>query len=339
MDRDGYFGNSGTERDLVYRDLSVDLVAAGFCVIRYDNRGVRCNEMTMPKCPAGNSELQISECYLTACVDAEVRRTVSVQTQMDDVETMWNFTVSHPRVEPQRVVIWAHSEGGLNVARLVSARRIGPLGVVIVGAAAESPAGLVHWQMVDGDAKHLMKWDADGDGRVTLADIDRHFPNDDLFPAMSLTREMLMPPSEGWTWLTARERFANIYLKTKAAALAKPDDGPYPHQRGELRMVAASNNWWKQWFEDFTPMIDHLAEYRGHVSLHFGEIDSQSGGRRQWDFAENQIRSGIFAKVPRLVLHRNCGHSLRRHQPAAGPMDEEAKMRLIDEIREIFSRR
>jgi pimeloyl-ACP methyl ester carboxylesterase len=131
MDRDGFMGNSGTERDLVYRDLATDLVAAGFAVIRYDNRGVRCNEMTMPKCPAGSSELQISEHYLNACVDAAVRQTVSVRTQMDDVETVWDFTVNHPRVAQQQVVIVAHSEGGLNVARLISARRICPLGVIM----------------------------------------------------------------------------------------------------------------------------------------------------------------------------------------------------------------
>lgn len=51
MDRDGFMGNSGTERDLIYRDLAKDIVAAGIAVVRYDNRGVRCNEMTMPACP------------------------------------------------------------------------------------------------------------------------------------------------------------------------------------------------------------------------------------------------------------------------------------------------
>lgn len=39
MDRDGHMGNSGTERDLVYRDLAHDLLAAGRAVVRYDNRG------------------------------------------------------------------------------------------------------------------------------------------------------------------------------------------------------------------------------------------------------------------------------------------------------------
>jgi len=337
MDRDGYMGASGTERDLVYRDLAKAFLSAGLAVVRYDNRGVRCNEMTMPPCPAGSSELEISKHYLNACVDADVRQTVSVQTQMDDVEDVWNFTLNHPRVEPARALIWAHSEGGGNVARLIGMRRICPLGVIIVGSALESPVGLVHWQMVDGYAKHLMKWNSDGDGRVTQADIDRHFPTDHLFPAMSITPDMLTPPNGGWTIVTARDRFSKIYDKTKAAALAKPDDAPYPDQWGEFRMIAASNNWWKQFFEDTKPMIDHFAEYRGYSSFHIGEIDSQSPGKRELAFGESRIRAGIFARAPRLVFHKGRGHSLRTGQPAAGPMDNAAKASLVQEVQGILS--
>ena len=41
MDRDGFMGSSGTERDLVYRDLAKYFLSAGFAVVRYDNRGVQ----------------------------------------------------------------------------------------------------------------------------------------------------------------------------------------------------------------------------------------------------------------------------------------------------------
>ena len=102
-------------------------------------------------------------------------------------------------------------------------------------------------------------------------------------------------------------------------------------------MVAASNNWWRQWFEDSTPMIDHLAGYRGHASFHFGEIDSQCPGGRQLAFAESRIRAGIFARAPRLVLHEGRGHSLRTGEPVAGPMDTDAKARLLKEIEQLLS--
>jgi len=336
MDREGFMGSSGTERDLIYRDLAKYFLSAGFAVVRYDNRGVRCNEMTMPDCPLGG-EPEVSRYYLNACIDADVRQTVSVRTQMDDVEDVWNFTVNHVQVEAKRVVVWAHSEGGRNVGRLISAKQISPLGVLMVGTATESPAGLVRWQMVDRYADHLMRWDDDGDGRVTHADVNIHLPSDDLFPVVPIGFDILTPPSDGWTFRTIHEHFSEIYEKTKAAALNKPDNAPYPDQSGEFRMVAASNNWWKQWFQDTKPLIDHFTEYRGHLSFHIGEIDSQSPGLRQLTFAENRINTGQFARPPRLIFHKGRGHSLRSGEPAAGPMDDAAKVCMVKEIEEILS--
>src|SRR5579864_4727988 len=56
QDRDGYFGDSGTEDDLVYRQIARAGVEAGFAVLRWDYRGVKCNEMTMPPCEGANTE-------------------------------------------------------------------------------------------------------------------------------------------------------------------------------------------------------------------------------------------------------------------------------------------
>jgi hypothetical protein len=54
-------GNSGTEQDLIYRHLARDISAAGVVVVRHGNRGVRCNEMTMPPHPGCSSELEVAE--------------------------------------------------------------------------------------------------------------------------------------------------------------------------------------------------------------------------------------------------------------------------------------
>jgi pimeloyl-ACP methyl ester carboxylesterase len=337
MERDGFMGNSGTERDLIYRELAKGLVAAGVAAVRYDNRGVSGNEMTMPACADGKSEPEITRHYLKTCIDADVRKTVSVQTQLDDVEQVWEFAVNHPRVDPQRVVVWAHSEGGLNVARLISAERIRPLGVITVGAPASSPAESAHWIMVNRYAEQLMRWDEDADGRVTQADVDRHYPNDSVFPVEAIKPESLAAPGDGWTMATALDHFETIYAKTKAATQAKPDDSTYPPAEHECLTIAASNNWYRQWFEDTQPMIDHFAEYRGHTSLHFGEIDSQFSGPREMAFAEQRIKDVAFIKAPRLVFHQARGHSLRTGEPCAGPMDDEVSGSLVKEVHKILS--
>ena len=173
IDRDGHMGGSGTARDMIYRDLSKDIVAAGIAVVRYDNRGVRCNEMTMPPCPKGINELELTKHYLNACVDPDVRLIVTVQTQMDDLEDVWTFALNHHRIDPRRALIWAHSEGCLNTARLIDAVRIFPQGLIFVGTATEDPAGLLRWQTVDRYAEHVMGWDTDADGCVTAADVER----------------------------------------------------------------------------------------------------------------------------------------------------------------------
>lgn len=337
MERDGFMGGSGTERDLVYRELSKDLVAAGIAVVRYDNRGVRCNDMTMPACPDCSSELAITKHYLEACIDADVRLSVSVQTQMDDVEDLWNACVNHSQIEAKRTLIWAHSEGCLNTVRLIGAERISPRAAIFVCTATESPVGLVRWQTVDRYVDHLMRWDDDGDGRVTEADVETHYPHDHLFPVAAITREMLKPPNGEWTRETIQTLFEGYYEELKAAVLEKPDDAPYPDPAPEFRMIAASNNWWKQWFEDTTPLIDHLARYRGRTSFHIGGIDSQSPGKREFTFAEQRIKSGIFVRPPQLIFHENRGHSLRTGEPAMGPMDDEAKACLIREILEFLA--
>jgi hypothetical protein len=336
MDRDGYMGGSGTERDLIYRDLGNDLLRAGFAVVRYDNRGVRCNEMSMPRCPEGSSELEVSRHYLNACVDPDVRQTVTVQTQMDDVEDVWAFAVGHPRLDPARALVWAHSEGGLNVARLIGRERIDPRGIQFVGAPTESPVSVARWQIVERSVDLVMGWDEDGDGRVTQDDVQRRLPDDPVFAAVGTVQEVLAVSGDGWTRETLHDHYAAGYEKLKADALAKPDDAPYPDAGGELRVVAASNEWWRQWFVDETPLIDHLAAYCGRASFHIGEIDSQNPGKRQLAFGESRLKAGVFARPPRLVFHEGRGHALRTGEPVAGPMDEAAKACLVAEAREVL---
>ena len=47
--------------------------------------------------------------------------------------------------------------------------------------------------------------------------------------------------------------------------------------------------------------------------------------------------AGLFARAPRLVFHEGRGHSLRTGEPAAGPMEPEAKVCLVKEIEEMLS--
>lgn len=151
-----------------------------------------------------------------------------------------------------------------------------------------------------------------------------------------MREEIVTAPSDGWTRETLYDCFTAEYEKMKADSFAKPDDAPYPDAAPELRVVAASNNWWKQWFMDETPLIDHLAGYGGHAAFHFGELDSQNPARRQWSFAKGRIEAGIFVRPPRLAFYEGRGHALGMGEPALGPMDKAAKACLVAEAREVM---
>jgi pimeloyl-ACP methyl ester carboxylesterase len=338
MERDGWMGNSGTERDLIYRELARAFIASGLTVVRFDNRGVRGNEFTMPPCPAGLSEAEAAQHYLQSCINPKVRSTVTVQTQQDDIEDVWRFTSEHANVDPARIVIWAHSEGGLNAARLIGAKRIEPRGLIFVGTPTEDPAGLFHWQVVERYAERVMTWDADDDGLVTPADVEREFPNDSMFAAVGMSPETVRPLNGHWTRETIFARFAAEYEALKVAALATADDASYPDAAPGLELVAASNNWWKQWFVETTPTIDHLEDYGGRSSFHLGEIDSQVPCERQRALAEARIQATHFRNPPSVILHRRRGHSLRTGEPAAGPMDDAAIALLVNEVKMLIAK-
>ena len=332
MDRDGLLGNTDTERDFVYRDMALVFLDAGLAVVRYDTRGVRGNERTMSPCEEGASEVEISSRYIESCIDSDARRSITPQTQVDDLKQVWRFAEEHSWLDPNRAMLWAHSEGGLHTARLIGQADISPLAVQIVGTAVESPAAVFRWQIIDQFTARVMGWDADQDGLVTIADIERSYHTDPVFAGFGGPIETLEAATDGWTTQSLNELFTSEYEELKAEALAKPDDDPYPDAAGKVPLVVASQRWWKQWFTDETPVIDHLADFRRQVTFHVGEIDSQLPAGRQVEFAEERIGNGSFAAPPRVVCHTHRGHALRTDEPSLGPIDHDIRELLVDEM-------
>src|SRR5262249_12593820 len=125
MDRDGFTGDSGTVADLMYRRIGERVLNEGFVVGRYDNRGVTGNELTTGHfCRTEEDCWERTEQYLRACIDFDARRTVTPETGLADLAQVYDFVLRCPKVNRSKVVLFAHSEGGLNVARLIDRKRI-----------------------------------------------------------------------------------------------------------------------------------------------------------------------------------------------------------------------
>lgn len=113
VDRDGNIpGVFATDLE---KQIATALAAAGIASLRYDKRGVDANKGEMPKDPHALADF------------------VDWDNFVDDAVAAWRFLRDQPGIDPQRVGIFGHSEGG--VIALAAARRLFDAG--------ETPAALV----------------------------------------------------------------------------------------------------------------------------------------------------------------------------------------------------
>jgi hypothetical protein len=127
FDRDVDFGTTGTEEDYLFRGLADEITRKGLAAVRFDYRGVREKR-----------------------VDPEVRKTATIENVRDDIEAVYRFAAREsPCIDPERIVVLAHSEGTIHVAHLIHEKRISPKGLLFIGLVARSPKELIRWQSID----------------------------------------------------------------------------------------------------------------------------------------------------------------------------------------------
>ena len=330
MERDGFTGNSYTAADFMYLRIARRAVAAGFVVARYDNRGVSGNELSLGLGAESNDPKADAEKYLHACIDAELRRSVTPESLAADAGVVYQHLTRHGVASPSNIVVFAHSEGGFHVARLIAAERIDPQGLLFAAVTARSPSESFRWQMVDRYVQQVLTWDGNGDGRVTKSDVIAGYESS-MFPAVGITERELYPTSDCWREADLREYFAARYEAEKRAALETDDHASFPRlEENDFQYVAASYRWWKQWFIDDRSTLELLSKYDGHLSFHFGELDSQIAVPLDVRYIDEYSVS--MRRRPSVVVHRSAGHAFRVGQPTDGPMDKQSEDRIVADI-------
>ena len=329
-ERDGFFGDSYTEADLMYLRLGRRIASQGYIVARYDNRGVSGNEFTIGLQKDSYDPTADSEHYLQTCVNSQVRRSVTPESLTCDVKTVYRHIAEHAAVDPRNVVIFAHSEGGLHVARSIGDARINPKGIVFAGVITESPQAILRWQMIDKYVDEVMRWDSDNDGQVSSLDVRTNIGSS-FFSEVGISATDLQPQTDAWTENELRDFFESRYEREKHLAMSISDEMPYPLSNDEpFRFVAASHRWWKQWFVNGTTTMELLRDFDGPITYHFGEIDSQLLASRQIEYLKK--RADKMKRPPNYVLHELCGHAFGKSKPANGPMAKESEDILCDDI-------
>jgi len=325
FDRKALFGWSGTDRDFVFEDLKNDLVAAGLAVLRFDLRGVRCTPRDLQYSDAADQDSR-NALFIKTCIDNAVRKTVTPQTQMDDVAVVLAFGLRQPNVDAQSSVILAHSEGALHAAKLLQTAPGLVKGVVIFGPILASPVATVQWQMTDRVDK-AMRALKRKPGNLTVDDIRAGYDRSILSGLGPI--ELFLPPHGAWTEQELDKLQADRiqhYESGKRDVLAYDDDEPFP---SPTPVVQASFAWWKMFFADTLPVAERFADFPGPVHCVFGGSDSQTDyqfQRRSLDPLRPEQRARFVIK-----LFEGYGHTLGEHF-LVGPIAPKAKAYLVETV-------
>jgi len=304
FDRDVRFGRTGTDRDLIFKDLSQKLTAAGLQVVRFDRRGVNYRNLQNP-------------------VDWKIAGQVTNASLRDDLGTVYDWVRSHDGLQATCVVVLGHSEGMATIGRLAQTGRPAPDLLVGFGALMESPQSVLEWQMAGRDVTSLEKMDVDHNGVITNEEVKAHW-RETPSSAFDMLEPFLNPAGSWDRAAIARVGSAQleVYRKMKEEVLATEDSAPYPNAQRPM----AAYSWWKSWFTDDVPIAKRLRDWPTKVILFYGDRDSQTPADRQIPVAREYLGDKID-----ITILKGLGHGLSEHA-LFGPIDENAGNRVASSI-------
>jgi pimeloyl-ACP methyl ester carboxylesterase len=307
--RTGNLGRSGTPRDEVFTDLTKRFNAHCIAVARFDYRGVNCESKTKED--------------VAKCIDQNLRAKVTPETILDDIQVVFDHLERQAFFDPKRVILIGHSEGSLNIARLLERKSVGASGLLFFGGMTESANGILRWQLAERPLEWAFEMDADHNGILTNDEIKNGFSRSHF--AQQIPVENLLSPTGSWTRESLGQVFEDGYKATESKAMATSDESPYVLSD----IVFSSYKWWKQWFTDKKSVLESLKDFEGPIEYHNGDIDSQTPGRRERKFLD-AIAFPMRSR-PRFILHAGKGHTLSS-DPLFGPIDEAIADELVQTV-------
>jgi alpha-beta hydrolase superfamily lysophospholipase len=305
FNRAGQFGKSGTPRDAIFKDLADRLLNRGIAAVRYDLRGVG---RVVPTPDMLNKTLLAGR---------------TTDNMRDDLAAVYAWTRSADGLGARCIIFFVHSEGMLHVARLAPTGAPAPALIIGMGAAMQSPAVTLRWQMTGRTADSLEQMDADGNGITTNDEVKANIKRTPS--GVYGVLEPFLHPNGRWTAddiAQLRQTQTALYEKHRAETLAQPDAAPYPNSANPF----SAYQWWKSWFVDEMAAGAHLSKWTMPVILHYGDQDSQTPAGLQIASAKTHIPADRLT----VHIHAGRGHSLGP-DVLFGPVDETIADQIADE--------
>ncbi|WP_245000916.1 alpha/beta hydrolase [Dickeya dadantii] len=328
-DRHYLIGDSGTQADFVFTCLAQDFLAAGLAVLRFDGRGVKGHRRDKT---LDNPEYLFNRdlAYRQLFIDAAVRQTVTPQSQYDDLYTLCQYAVGLPHIDRHNLILLGHSEGTINIGRMVAHYPVAAKALMLVSPTFSSIKQLMEWQLIHRTVAWLKAIPHTGD-RLTLEDLKNGFGHSPL--AFLQPISSLLPYKGYWDGadfdgMTARLQAS--FDTQRDIVLSHDDRDPWP---ADAPFTQSSYAWWKQWYQNETPEIEHLAGCQSRVLCYFGMMDTQvnAAAEAAW-FERVQHR---FPHVE-ITLLPDVGHTLGIHG-LLGPMTTSCADLLVQTAHDIVT--
>ncbi|MBN8537981.1 MAG: hypothetical protein J0M15_13080 [Deltaproteobacteria bacterium] len=309
--RNTYFGRSHTDRDLLFADLSQKLNQDCVATVRFDSRGVLCDLM--------------SKAVIAKCVDQSIRGQVTEQTNLDDIQVVYDFAANLGLLDKSKLIFLGHSEGTLYISRLIARKSVETKAIMFIGGITESAQSILHWQISDRMAAWTMAMDSNQDGILTNEEIKAGLGTSRLNGSFPL--EVLLSPKGSWTSAEVTASFEENYKAAIIDAQSHKPSDPYM-QNG---VVFSAYKWWQSWFTNNTSVLENLKNFVGPIEYHNGDIDTQTPGLREREKAIHQASSLKMKSWPSFVIHQGKGHGLSK-DPLYGPIDEDIAASIVTQI-------
>lgn len=323
--RDYLIGESNTNNDFVFLALAQELLDSGIAVARYDCRGVTSHRrdalLAQPEFIA-KKDLAFLENF----VDSDIRSTVTPLSQYDDIFTVYDFLIKNSvSMGITKIILLGHSEGGLNISRLIKHYKINPHGVILISPPILSMPEIMRWQLYERYIKWL-EMIPHSNHIITFEDIKNGYGNSPLAFINNISKII---PYKGFWDSNDLDNFLGEGIKNfenqKTASLAHDDDEPWPAP-APAPFTQFSYSWWKQSFiDDNSPEIFNLKDTKYPISIFLGDMDTQLDNEKQYSFF---IENRHFFPNIEISLFAGAGHTLGLHA-LMGPVADDFMVKII----------
>ena len=281
-----------------YRIVAHSLSNAGFAVVRYDNRGMasvlECEKNSIHQLDPYEYAYSTPQCY-----NKDAVATTTFESKREDIQSILAMVAKDKRLDAKQVIIIAHSEGTFHVSRLISEKKINPVGVIFLGGPGGSPSETLRWQNIDSQMAWIEKNVRQNGGVISNEKLLKLFEKET--PRFKNT--LLTEKIDGWSIVdlpAGKKRLIELYQNDIKTFSALPATGVLigAMDSGAINnIIFGASRLYLSLLTDKLRTVDLLKGYRGSVSFIYGKRDVVIPVNKEIEIIRQDHRLGKRATI------------------------------------------